>query len=173
MKTVIRVVVGLLVATSLAVAASDDVSNVALVVGPTHFNDGDSIVIEQVVATSPNLTVGDKVRVRGRYNLSSEQSAQLCLFLTCSECFGEADSGIQRKEVKKGSGEFELSEVVRHPGFLHVSFYRIQDGKRFGSVYFGTEQQMKECGSQIALDSSDPKDAAEPSGAANGASPRR
>lgn len=173
MKTVMGVVLGLVIAASLAFAASDDVSNVSLMVGPTHLNDGDSIVIEQVVAKSPNLAVGDKVVVRGRYVLKSEENAQLCLFVTTKEPVSVPVIPTQQTEVKKGSGEFELSEVVRHPGFLHVSFYRIQDGKRFGSVYFGTEQQMKEWSYEIALDSGDPKDTAEPSGAANGASPRR
>ena len=153
MKTVMRVVLGLVVAASLASAASDGVSYVPLVVGPTHFNDGDSIVIEQVEATSPNLAVGDKVVVRGRYVLTSEEKAQLCLFVTTKEPVPVPVISTQQTEVKKGSGEFELTEQVRHPGFLHVSFYRIPDGKRFGSVYFGTDQQMKECSYNVALDS--------------------
>jgi hypothetical protein len=152
MKTVMRVVLGLVVAASLAFAASDGVSNVSLAVGPTHFNDGDSIVIEQVEATSPDLAVGDKVVVRGRYVLKSEEKAQLGLFVTTKEPVSAPVIPAQRMEVKKGSAEFELTEHVRHPGFLHVSFYRIPDGKRFGSIYFGTDQQMKECSSDVALD---------------------
>ncbi len=170
MKTVIRVVVGLLVATSLAVAASDDVYNVSLVVGPTHFKDGDSIVVEQVVASSQNLAVGDKVVVRGRYVLKSEESAQLSLFTTTKEPVSVPIIPSQLTEVKKGSGEFELTERVSHPGLLHVSFYRMTDGKRFGSIYFGTAEQMKEWSDQIALDGDEK---AEPSTPANGASPRR
>ena len=152
MKTVLRGVLSLVVAASLASAASDSVSDVSLVVGPTHFNDGDSIVIEQVEATSPNLAVGDKVVVRGRYVLKSEEKAQLCLYVTTKEPVSEPVIPTQQTEVKNGSAEFELTVQVRHPGFLHVSFYRISDGKRFGSIYFGTEQQMKECSSKVALD---------------------
>jgi hypothetical protein len=153
MKTVMRVVLGLVIAASLAFAANDGFFNVSLVIGSTHFNDGDSIDIEQVVATSPNLAVGDKVVVRGRYVLKSEEKAQLCLFVTTKESVSVPVIPTQQTEVKKGSAEFELTEQVRHPGFLHVSFYRIPDGKRFGSIYFGTDQQMKECSYKIALDS--------------------
>jgi hypothetical protein len=47
-------------------------------------------------------------------------------------------------EIRKGSGSFELTEVVKHPGHLHLSFYPIQAGRRLGTVYFGTSQQMQE-----------------------------
>ena len=123
----------------------DDVSTVPFELGPKHFRDGDLIVIEQVAATSPLLTVGDKVTVPGRYVLQSEERARLCLCLTTSEAVGaEPDFPTQKTEITKGSGSFELAEAVRHPGHLHLSFYLIPDGKRFGSVYFGTAQQMKE-----------------------------
>ena len=38
-----------------------------------QFEAGDSIVVEQVVATSPELKIGDTVLVRGRYS-SAEQA---------------------------------------------------------------------------------------------------
>ena len=36
-----------------------------------QFEAGDSIVVEQVVAASPELKIGDTVLVRGRYSLRS------------------------------------------------------------------------------------------------------
>jgi len=170
MKTLLSVAVGLLVAASLAVAASNEVYSVSLVVGPTHFKDGDSIAVEQVVASSPNLAIGDKVVVRGRYVLKSEESAQLCLYTTTKEPVPIPIIPSQQAQVKKGSGEFELTERMRYPGLLHVSFYRMTDGKRFGSIYFGTDEQMKEWSDAIALDGDEK---AEPSAPANGASPHR
>jgi hypothetical protein len=98
-----------------------------------------------VRATSPILAVGDKVTVQGRYALQSEERANLYLYLTTSDAVGaEPDFATQKTEITKGFGSFELAELLRHPGHLHLSFYRIPDGKRFGTVYFGTAQQMKE-----------------------------
>ena len=155
MKTILRIVIGLMVAASPAFAAADDGSAVSLVVGPTHFKDGDSITIEQVVATTPNLAVGDKVTVRGRYELRTEEKAQLCLYVTTKEAVPVPTVPSQQTEAKRGSGEFELTTRMTQPGFLHVSFYRVSNGKRFGSIYFGTEQQMKECNDSLALDGDD------------------
>lgn len=113
--------------------------------GPKAFKEGDLITIEQVTATSPRLAVGDKVTVRGRYVLKSEERARLCLYLTTGDAVGaEQDFPTQDTEITKGSGSFELAEVLRHPGHLHLSFYQSPGGKRFGTVYFGTAQQMKE-----------------------------
>ncbi len=130
--------------TALAGLAAAEVSGVPFVLGPKHFSDGDAIIIEQISATSSNFAVGDRVTVRGRYTLSSEERAKLCLYLTTSSDVGpEPVSPTQRTEVKKGSGTFELAETLQHPGHLHLSFYG-SGGKRLGTVYFGTEQQMKE-----------------------------
>jgi hypothetical protein len=144
MKIILGLCAGLL-AISQVSFAGDDVSTVPIGLGPTHFRDGDMIAIEQVVATSPNLAVGDKVTVRGRYVLKSEDKAHLCLYLATSAAVGaEPIFPTQAIEIKNGSGSFELAEVVRHPGHLHLSFYQIPTGTRFGSVYFGTPQQIEE-----------------------------
>ncbi len=77
--------------------------------------------------------------------LKTEERAQLCLYLTASQAVGaEPDFPSQKTVVSKGSGAFELAEVLRHPGHLHLSFYQSPGGRRFGTVYFGTTQQMKE-----------------------------
>jgi hypothetical protein len=147
MKTMLGLVVGLLVGSQVGFAA-EDVSTVAFELGPQHFRNGDSIVIEQVVAASPFLAVGDKVTVRGRYVLQSEDKAQLCLYLATSAAVGaEPIVPTQKTEIARGSGSFELAEVLKHPGHLHLSFYQVPSGTRFGSVYFGTAQQVEEMSS--------------------------
>jgi hypothetical protein len=143
MKTAFGLAVGLLIAASVGIA-DEQVSGVAFVLGPKHFSDGNAITIEQVVATSPNFAAGDKVTVRGRYIFKSEEKAQLCLYLTTEGSVGpEPVAPTQRAEVRSGSGTFELAEILNHPGHLHLSFYG-SGGKCLGTVYFGTEQQMKE-----------------------------
>lgn len=67
---------------------------------------------------------------------------ELCLYLTSNAQAGEPDVPAQSREITSGSGVFELSEPVRHAGYLHLSFYRSTGGTDFGCVYFGTEAQM-------------------------------
>ena len=141
MRKPLGLLVGFLMIAAAGFAA-EELSKVPFVLGPNYFRGGDEIIIEQVVATSTNLTVGDKVTVRGRYTLTSEEKARLCLYLTADRNVGpEPVSPTQKTEVTKGSGTFELTETVKHPGHLHLSFY---SGSRFGTVYFGTERQMEE-----------------------------
>lgn len=143
MKTLIRSVLGLLV-TAIAGFAGQELTDVSFALGPKWFQERDHVIIEQVQATSTNLTVGDTVVVRGRYELKSYEEARLCLYLTAREGAGEPDFPTQSTIINKGSGEFQLSEVVRHTGHLHVSLYRVSDGKDFACVYFGTPKQMAE-----------------------------
>ena len=49
-----------------------------------QFTRGDSIVIEQVSATSARWRTGDTLVVRGRYNLTSQDGATLAIFITAS-----------------------------------------------------------------------------------------
>jgi len=124
--------------------ADERPSSVAFVLGPKHLSDGNAITIEQVFSTSANFAAGDKVTVRGRYTFTSEEKAELCLFLTTDGSIGpEPSAPTQKTKVGKGSGTFELTQTLKHPGHLHLSFYG-SGGKCLGTVYFGTEQQMKE-----------------------------
>ena len=92
-------VVGLLITASVGIA-DEQVSGVAFVLGPKHFSDGNAITIEQVTATSPHFAAGDKITVRGRYTFTSEEEAQLCLYLTTDASVGpEPVSATQRTEV--------------------------------------------------------------------------
>lgn len=69
-------------ATGWVALLAAEVTNVPFELGKQHFQPGDSIVIEQVLATSPKLTVGDKVVVRGHYRLASAAKAALGLWVT-------------------------------------------------------------------------------------------
>ena len=147
MKIVAGLVIGLFVSLQVVFGA-EKVSMVPFELGPQHFTGGDQIVIEQVAASSPELAVGDTVTVRGRYVLSTKDKAQLCLYLATSDAVGaEPVLSTQKMDVVKGSGTFELTEVVKHPGHLHLSFYPVPAGRRLGTVYFGSTQQMKEISS--------------------------
>ncbi|MFT3781527.1 MAG: hypothetical protein QM790_05870 [Nibricoccus sp.] len=141
MKKLSLIVVGLVVA-CLGLAAAE-LSDVSFVLGPKKLKDGDMIVVEQVRATSPKLEGGDTVVVRGRYELKSEERAIIGLSLT--QTVGNGSEQVvpaQWTEIKKGSGEFELSYQVKHIGALHLTFSTVPEKKSFGTVYFGTPQQL-------------------------------
>jgi hypothetical protein len=115
------------------------------VLGPKAFRDGDVIEITDVQATSPRLEQGDRVTVRGRFRLASQQRAQLALYLTQTEGDGVGEVEAAQTMTARGPrGEFELSTTIEHRGVLHVTFYDEESGKPFGGVYFGTERQMDE-----------------------------
>lgn len=143
MKTLIRLLLGFSLTACLSLAAGE-LSNTSFVVGQTIFKPGDAITIQQVLATSPNFAVGDKVVVRGQYQLKSKDKAKLALFLTQIGDHGkELVAPAQVTKIAEGSGTFELVYEIAHAGALHLTFYSIPEGKPFGGVYFGTASQMK------------------------------
>lgn len=117
--------------------------SVPVKLGPKAFRDGDVIQILEVESTSPELEQGDSVTVRGKYRLDSEKSAVLSLYLTQT-----AGDGREETEPKQtlpavaGWHDFELSILIKHRGFLHLTFYSHEEGKPLGGVYFGTVEQM-------------------------------
>ncbi|HUJ71372.1 MAG TPA: M56 family metallopeptidase [Verrucomicrobiae bacterium] len=118
---------------------------VPFVQGPHFLRDGDSIVITEVLSSSPDFKVGDTVKVTGRYTLSSKPQARLCLFVTTTGNSGATPIVSQQtKQVLQGSGEFVLSETITDEGHLHLTFYDPDGGNPFGGLYFGAEQQMQE-----------------------------
>ena len=123
--------------------AGNGLANIPFVLGPKKFKAGDAIVIEQVLANSPNLAAGDRVVVRGQYLLASKERATLLLALTQPEGAGrESVSPAQMMKVERGTGAFELAYEVKHTGVLNLTLYGFADGKPFGGVYFGTKPQM-------------------------------
>jgi hypothetical protein len=108
------------------------------VIGKQQFKAGDGIVIDQVLATSPKLGIGDKVVVRGHYDLTSAGEACLGLFVTYEGPSTEAESGkpSQTARINTTTGAFELSCEISGRGTLHVSFYPVPRGEAFGGVYF-------------------------------------
>ncbi|HET7536875.1 MAG TPA: hypothetical protein VFJ90_10500 [Candidatus Didemnitutus sp.] len=144
MKTSLRFLLGFVLVASLA-AAVIELPAVSFTLGPSRFRQGDQIVIDQVLASSPKFELGDRVMVRGHYVLTSESKASISLFLTHTEDRKrEFVAPEQSAKIMTGEGRFELAYDVKYPGVLHVSFYRASDGQAFGGVYFGTAAQMAE-----------------------------
>lgn len=136
MKTMSRLLLSLYLTTCVA-SASAALSSLPFVIGEHQFKSGDDIVIDQVLARSSKLSVGDKVTVRGHYRLASAATASLGLFVTHKSTAGaDAVASSQAMRVEGASGAFELSCEIAYVGDLHVSFYTASGGNTFGGVYF-------------------------------------
>ena len=113
------------------------------VVGPAYFQGNDSIRIDEVEASSPAFKVGDRVIIRGWYDLSSRDSAELRLFI---RSFDKPRYLTVKPEqflmVHQGVGPFQFEWTVPLPGALYVAFYPEETGGPFGAVYFGSHAQM-------------------------------
>ncbi|MEO6002979.1 MAG: hypothetical protein ABIZ04_13445 [Opitutus sp.] len=131
-----RLVIGVCLVAGVASARAELV-DVPFTVGAQHFNRGDQIIIEQVLASSPALKVGDQIVVRGRYELASAPTATLGLFSTHrGAAKPDAIASSQQAAIKAMKGTFELSWQIAYAGDLHVSFYPAIRGESFGGVYF-------------------------------------
>jgi hypothetical protein len=141
MKRFICLVVGMAVAAGTASAAAE-LPRVPFSIGKQQFKPGDEIVIDEVLATSPDFGVGDRVLVRGHYRLASAAAATLGLFVThlhaepMSHPTGDSVSDSQTARAEGATGTFELSCAIAYPGTVHVSFYPASGGDSFGGVYF-------------------------------------
>jgi hypothetical protein len=115
-----------------------ELSAIPFQVTSQRFESGDSIVIQEVLASSPQLKIGDTVAVRGKYHLQSRSKAALGFFLTTKGPSAPTPiSPKQMSEIDTVDGTFELEHVVPSDGSLHVSFYGRPSGSSFGGVYFG------------------------------------
>jgi hypothetical protein len=133
---------GWLIAATTAFAAQ--LANVPVLLGPIFLAEGDALVIEQVLSTSPKLDIGDTVVVRGKYTLRSQSEAKLGVSLTqTANAQPTPISAAANRMVSRGSGEFELVFEVRSIGCLNVSLSNVRGGKFFSRVYFGTAEQIE------------------------------
>jgi hypothetical protein len=112
--------------------------------GPKAFQEGDKIEIQEVWSERGTLTKGDTVKVKGTYTLRSKPTATLAFYVTASSPSDAHGPGLER-QVKAGAAvPFEMERLITCDGHLHLGFYPVQGGDVLGTIYFGTETQMKE-----------------------------
>jgi len=109
--------------------------------GENEFLQGDNITIRGIRGTRPAFEVGGKYLVKGRYTLKSQDRAQLCLYRSTKKPVTTRTYPSQVTEVRNGTGDFSLEKLIQADGHLHLSFYPVQGGGRFGFVYFGQNDQ--------------------------------
>jgi hypothetical protein len=143
MKNIPLLILALVVSTCLR-AATPQLMPVSVELGLQKFVKGDTIVIHEVLATSPQMDVGDTVVVRGHYVLQSQERANLGLSLTqIRNPEPTKISPAANTTATSGHGDFELTFQVNHVGCLHLTFSSLPQRKSFGTVYFGTPEQLE------------------------------
>jgi beta-lactamase regulating signal transducer with metallopeptidase domain len=140
--------------------------------GVSRFADGDKITITEVRGTAATIGPDNLYWIKGTYTLASRDEAILMASTTVDstdalalQAFDRAvlidsvfrnasadeipgaatgfELRVQRSEVKRGTGTFELFLPVKHKSWPHVSFCSVtKGGKAFGSVYFGTADSV-------------------------------
>ena len=111
--------------------------------GLNTLQNGDSIILTEVVSSSPDFKLGDTVTVKGNYTLSSHPEATLLLSVTATEDGGNPQTTKdQRTTVIQGEGEFVLTAIINYEGLLHLTFYNKMNGSPIGGFYFGTKEQV-------------------------------
>lgn len=129
--------------TVATVFAARALSPVAVAVGPNEFPDGDSVTIVEVLSDSLDLEPTSRVVVRGRYTLGSRDRARISLSQTRTESRTAVPTlPGSRKEISRGSGEFELVYEVTQIGCMRVALNNLDRGASFGTIFFGTPEQL-------------------------------
>lgn len=139
-----------------AVAQSDltpaDLSHsVAITLGRTVLQPGDSIVIDAIHGTADTITAGNIYRVDGHYTLASQPEAQLAINVTSNKG-GDTHAPGKDKDmiVAHGSGSFTLYFRMIDSGDAHLSFYPSgQGGSSFASVYFNPVDKWAMAGAPV------------------------
>lgn len=142
MTRIFLLIVAITVVTCIR-AATPQFVVVPVKLGLQKFADGDSIAIQQVLATSPRMDLGDMVMVRGTYVLRSQDRANVGLSLTQTETRERTKvSPAANMTAERGVGQFELTYRIQHVGCLHITFSSLPEKRSFGTVYFGTPEQL-------------------------------
>jgi beta-lactamase regulating signal transducer with metallopeptidase domain len=124
--------------------AKPTLKKIDFVIGPNKCWGGDKITIDEVRSKLGTLGKGDTITVKGTYVLASRPKATLSLYVTQdANDPPDYNPGVSIS-AKAGTHSFEMTRTITCRGHLHLTFYSPDSGRDFGTVYFGTEAQMKE-----------------------------
>lgn len=122
--------------TALLQAAPAGLTNINFTTSQAQFAAGDSITIQEVLALSPTLAVGDTFVVRGTYTLQSQAAATMSISLTTTEPVGVPNQPTARRSIAAGTGTFEMEYTVQFAGTIYIAFTPVAGGSSFGRIYF-------------------------------------
>ncbi len=124
---------------------SPQLKPVAFEQGLNTLENGDAIILDEILATSPNFAIGDIVTAKGQHTLASQLNANILLTVTATR--GSGRSNVEKEQKMKmtlGSGEFELTYTIPFHGCSQLSFRDEITGESLGGLYFGTKKQVDE-----------------------------
>jgi hypothetical protein len=106
-------------------------------VGQTSKQGGDRITITEVRGTRGDFALGGSYVVRGEYTLASADEADLAFHVTATDPADACGytSPRQHQRVTRGTGTFEVANVLTVRGYPHVTLY--VGGSGTSGVYFG------------------------------------
>ena len=103
--------------------------------------DADALSITSLHGDSKEYRAGATYMVRGQYRLQSREEAHLTQW--CANGWVQAVDGDDANSqhggslrVTLGEGEFSFFFTVKEVGDLHISFYPVEGGESFGSLYY-------------------------------------
>ncbi len=88
--------------------ATPGLSSILFSTSQAQFVGGDSINIQEVLASSSNLGVGDTFVVRGTYTLQSQGAANMSISLSTTTPVGVPNQATAQRQVTAGTGTFEM-----------------------------------------------------------------
>lgn len=97
--------------------------------GPPRSLKKDASGKSTLVEEEPYPRVGDRMTIWGTYNLVSQEKARITLIQNLKKKSRQLPVSLPSIEVKKGSGNFELTCDLQAEGSLWLVFTSIPDGK--------------------------------------------
>ncbi len=148
MKVLLRSFVGILslfLLMSCSTKTRETFNHPDFEIGNQSFESGDSITITEIVSRDVDFAVGGVYWVRGTYELQSHDRATIGFWVTSNAENAAAKVGLPRQQVtvEKGTGTFEVQNILRVEGYPHLSFYPVGGGASFGGVYFGADEWLQ------------------------------
>lgn len=126
--------------TAVLHAAPAGLTSITFTTSQAQFAAGDSITIQEVLATSPSLGVGETFVIRGTYTLQSQAAANLGISLTTTEPVSVPNQPTARRSITAGTGTFEMEYTAQFAGSIYIAFTPAAGGASFGRIYFAGSQ---------------------------------
>lgn len=128
-----------LVSALLGAAAS--LPSIPFATSQAQFANGDSITIQEVLASSPTLEPGVTFIVRGTYTLQSADAAILGISLTTTTTVSVPSQPTARRQIARGTATFEMEYTIQFAGSVYLALSPATGGgNSFGRIYVAGTQ---------------------------------
>lgn len=133
-----KLLLGLVLSLGLASAlfgAAASLPSIPFTTSQAQFTNGDSITIQEVLASSPILEPGVTFIVRGTYTLQSADAAILGISLTTPTPVSVPSQSTARRQIARGTATFEMEYTIQFTGSVYLALSPASGGNSFGRIY--------------------------------------